>query len=65
LEVLEAAKLNQRDKTTFNRVIAAIKSNKQADIENQKNQLQKWATNANNQDKPISRQLSQAIASLV
>jgi formiminotetrahydrofolate cyclodeaminase len=64
LEVLEAAKLNQRDKTTFNRVIAAIKSNKQADIENQKNQLQKWAENANNQAKPISRQLKQAIESL-
>jgi hypothetical protein len=57
LEVLEAAKLNQRDKTTFNRVIAAINSNQQAIIENQKNQLQKWAENANNQGKPISRQL--------
>jgi hypothetical protein len=64
LEVLEAAKLNQRDKTTFNRVIAAINSNQQAIIENQKNQLQKWAENANNQGKPISRQLTQAIESL-
>jgi hypothetical protein len=64
LEALEAAKLNQRDKTTFNRVIAAINSNQQADIENQKNQLQKWAENANNQAKPISRQLKQAIESL-
>jgi hypothetical protein len=61
---LEAAKLNQRDKTTFNRVIAAINSNQQAIIENQKNQLQKWAENANNQAKPISRQLTQAIESL-
>jgi hypothetical protein len=61
---LEAAKLNQRDKTTFNRVIEAINSNQQAIIENQKNKLQNWAENANNQGKPISRQLTQAIESL-
>jgi hypothetical protein len=51
------ARLDRRDKNTFNKVISAINSNQQADIENQKNQLQKWADNANNQDKPISRQL--------
>jgi hypothetical protein len=58
------ARLDRRDKNTFNKVISAINSNQQADIENQKTQLQKWADNANNQGKPISRQLTQAIESL-
>ena len=60
-----AAKIKNTDRRVFNAVITAIQSSDKSKVESSKNQLQTWAENANNQDKPISRQLTQAIASLI
>ena len=63
-EAMLAAKIKNPDRRVFTAVITAIQLNDKSKIERAKNQLQTWAENVNNQDKPVSRQLIQDIASL-